>query len=129
MSRKELQQLRPVIASIDEAASITPEEQFQNSILRPILKFQNPLLLQIYCHYLEQRKGQFYKLPNAKEKFAYIQHSIQKDSKLRELLMGVVIGHFTEEEYSSFLKREKAIRKRILNLMVQRIQDQMEDLR
>ncbi|MEM8526792.1 MAG: glyoxalase [Bacteroidota bacterium] len=126
MNRIQLKDLRPEISSIDTDAAVTPEEQFQNEILRPILKFQNDLLLQIYKHYLEQRKGQYYKLPNVKEKDAYIQHSIQKDGKLRELLVGMVIGHFTQEEYATFLANEKSIRRRILSLLVQRVQDGME---
>jgi len=127
MTRETLKDLRPTISSIDRAAATTPEEQFQNQTLRPILKFQNELLLNIYKHYLEQRKRQFYKLSNSKGKLAYIEHSIQKDSKLRELLLGMVIGHFTKEEYDIYLKTEKSIRKRIINLLVQRLQDQMDN--
>lgn len=128
MNREKLKELRPDIDSIDHTSAISPEEQFQNQILRPILKFQNELLLKIYQHYVEQRKGQFYKLSNPKEKLAYIEHSIQKDSKLRELLLGIVIGHFTQEEYNTYLKAEKSIRKRIINLLVQRLQDQMDSI-
>ena len=128
MYREKLKELRPEINSIDQAVVISPEEQFQNQVLRPILKFQNNLLLKIYQHYLEQRKGQFYKLSNPKEKLTYIEHSIQKDSKLRELLLGIVLGHFTQEEYEAYLKTEKPIRKRIINLLVQRLQDQIGDI-
>ncbi|MEM6697728.1 MAG: glyoxalase [Bacteroidota bacterium] len=128
MNREKIKELRPNITAIDKAAAVTPEERFQNQVLRPILKFQNLLLLKVYQHYLIQRKRQFHKLSNPKEKLAYIEHSVQKDSKLRELLLGLVIGYFTVEEYDTYLENEKPIRKRIIDLLVQRLQDQMDKI-
>ncbi|MEM9886472.1 MAG: glyoxalase [Bacteroidota bacterium] len=119
VNREKLIALRPSL-SLDQASSEV--EQFQNEVLRPILKFQHELLLAIFQHYVDQRKGVFHKL-NPKEKLSYIQHSVQKDSKLRELLIGLVLGHFTLEEWEKYLAEEKAIRKRMIDLLVQRIQD------
>lgn len=120
-NRVKLVQLRPEIPT-QEANS--ESEQFQNLTLRPILKFQNEILVAIFQHYIEQRKGTFHKLIPREQK-QYIQHSIQKDSKLRELLIGTIIGHFTLEEWKAYLSDEKALRKRMIDLLVQRIGDNL----
>ena len=38
------------------------EERFQNETLRPILKLQNPLLIEVFYNYIEKRKGVFFEL-------------------------------------------------------------------
>lgn len=121
IDRTILLSLRPSLTIADSASAV---EQFQNDCLRPILKFQNELLLAIFQHYLQQRKGTFYKLTPAAQ-LDYIRHSVQKDSKLRELLFGMIIAHFTMEEWTAYLKDEKAIRKRMVNLIVERLQSQV----
>ena len=47
-------------------------ELFQNKVLRPILKFQNNLLLHIFNDYINQFKGEFFKL-SSQQKLSYIQ--------------------------------------------------------
>lgn len=121
MNRTILQSIRPQIETAPAASKV---EVFQNETLRPILKLQHELLIAIFQHYIEQRKGTFHKLV-PKEQRNYIQHSIQKDSKLRELLLGTIIGHFTTAEWRTYLSEEKPIRKRIIDLLVQRTQDGM----
>lgn len=118
IDRTALKTLRP---TLNLEPSISNIEQFQNNSLRPILKLQHELLIGVYRHYLQQRKGTFYKLPRSSQ-LDYIQHSVQKDSKLRELLFGLVIGHFTMKEWQAYLANEKAIRKRLIDLLVQRLQ-------
>ena len=48
----QLTQIRPML---DLAEATTEIEQFQNGTLRPILKFQNPLILQLFRNFIAQR--------------------------------------------------------------------------
>ncbi len=122
-NRIALKLLRPAIPTIIEENVTSAAEQFQNRTLRPILKLQNELLLLLFQRYLEQRKGKYFQLSN-EAKSAYIEHSVRKDLKLKSLLLGIVIGHFTLEEYEQYHEREKELRKRLTDLLVQRLQSQ-----
>ena len=54
--------IRPTIDTIVKSLNTKELEGFQNDILRPILKFQNDLLLHLFMDYAKQYKGVFFKL-------------------------------------------------------------------
>jgi len=113
--------IRLPLPMILEDAATSPEERFQNTCLRPILKFQNDLLLAVFQSYLDLRKGQFYALSEPK-RLEYIDHAIRKDSKFKSLLFGIIVGQFTMEEWGIYQAHERELRKRMTGLLVQRIQ-------
>jgi hypothetical protein len=101
------------------------EEAFQNNTLRPILKFQNELLLQVFINHAIKQKGIFFTLsPDKKEK--YIENVIQKDIKFRNALKGVIIGLFTVEEYSIYIKNSSNLNKRMMTLLIERYRSQIQ---
>lgn len=122
-NREKLKSLRPSIPTITEANQTSRFEQFQNRVLRPILKFQNDLLIEIFQQYIQKRKGVFHKLSHEKKK-DYIAQSIQKDLKFRNLLIGLILGQFTLEEYQTFQEQERELTRRMSDLLIQRIQSQ-----
>lgn len=123
MNREEnLQKIRPTINLEIQAESEV--ERFQNEVLRPILKLQNDLLIQIFIQYCHQRKGLFFKLSD-KDKLFYIDQSIRKDMKFKHYLEGIITGHFTLEEYQLFLQNEEELTKRMIHLLIQRLQSQL----
>jgi hypothetical protein len=104
------------------------EESFQNSTLRPILKFQNDLLLQVFINYAIKQKGLFFTLsPDKKEK--YIENVIQKDIKFRNALKGIIIGLFSVEEYSIYIKNSSSLNKRMMTLLIERYRSQIQLLK
>jgi hypothetical protein len=104
---------------------MTADEHFQNFTLRPILKFQNDLIISVFRNYIEKHKGAFYTL-NLSRKLHYIEHAIQKDVKFRNSLKGIIIGHFTLEEYEKYTKNALAINKRMMTMLIERLKDQMQ---
>ncbi|MBB6003909.1 glyoxalase [Arcicella rosea] len=123
MNREEnLRKIRPTINLEIQAESEV--EQFQNEVLRPILKLQNDLLMQVFIQYCHQRKGLFFKL-SEKDKSLYIDQSIRKDMKFKHYLEGIIAGHFTLEEYQLFLQNEEELTKRMIHLLIQRLQSQL----
>ena len=56
----------------------------------------------------------------------YIDTAITKDIKFRNALKGIVIGHFTLSEYKEYIKNSSALNKRMMNLVKQRLQDQIQ---
>ncbi len=128
MNRNDLKALRPKIPTIIDLEATTASEQFQNRTLRPILKLQNDLLLNVFTHYIRQRKGVYYTLTEEK-RLEYIEHAIRKDLKFKHLLIGLIVGQFTVEEWEMYIQQEDELRRRMTSLLVQRLQSQQIELR
>jgi hypothetical protein len=119
-----LKKIRPEIKSVNTKAQSLDIETFQNETLRPILKFQNDLLLEVYRQYIAQYKNAFYELHEL-QKPDYINHSLKANHTFRNLMIGTVIGLFSVEEYLYYVGQSSVINKRIISMLVQRYQDQM----
>lgn len=114
--------MRPPINA--EETTVTPAEQFQNTTLRPVLKLQNELLLAIFHDYLTKRKSTFAQMAPT-DQLAYIDHSVRQDQKFRNLLVGVVLGHFTADEWAAFRQDEAELTRRLVTMLIQRLQQQL----
>jgi hypothetical protein len=106
-------------------SAISLEEAFQNNTLRPILKLQNDLLITLFIDYIKQQKNTFYSL-NLDKKLAYIENAIQRDNSLRNVLKGILIGLFTTEEYTEYLKNSSNLNKRMMGLVAERLKSQVQ---
>lgn len=122
-SEKLLQQ-RPDIPTSKINDQMGSEEYFQNAVLRPILKLQNDLFISVFKNYIKKHKNVFYEL-SMEKKQRYIEHAIQKDIKFRNSLKGMIIGMFTVEEYETYTLNSSALNKRMMNLLIVRLKDQL----
>lgn len=122
---QKLLQIRPEIPSAKILPNISADERFQNETLRPVLKLQNDLLLASFQNYIVKGKNTFYSL-TIENRLGYITNAIQKDIKYRNSLKGIIIGQFTLEEYETYIKNSSALNKRMMNMVVKRIQDQIQ---
>lgn len=120
-----LRRQRPDLPVSKIKDNMSSEEYFQNAVLRPILKFQNDILIEVFKTYIQKRKNVYYTL-NTNQKLNYVAHSIQKDIKFRNQLKGMIVGLFSLEEYELYIKNSSALNKRMMNLMIQRIQNQLQ---
>ena len=101
------------------------EEYFQNNTLRPILKLQNDLLIEVFKNYAVKQKNTFFELsPDKKEKF--IENVIQKDIKFRNSLKGMIIALFSVEEYLDYIKNSSNLNKRMMTLLNERLKSQVQ---
>ena len=116
--------IRPVL-NLKKSSQITDEESFQNDTLRPIIKLQSPVLIETYRNYIMKYKNVFYELSNEK-KLDYIENSINKNQKFRNLLKGMIIGLFTIEEYHIYKKNSSSLNKRMMNIVLKRLQDNLQ---
>ncbi len=101
------------------------EEAFQNKTLRPILKMQNDLFVQVFINYAIKQKNVFFSLTPEK-KMMYIENVIQRDIKFRNSLKGMVIALFTLEEYAEYIQISSNLNKRMMNMLVERLKSQMQ---
>ena len=122
---QQLLQSRPEIPSAIVNDMMSKDEQFQNRTLRPIIKLQNDLLIEVFKNYLRKRKYAYYDL-DLQERYTYIENAIQRDMKFRNSLKGMIIGQFTVEEYETYIENSSALNKRMMNLVIERLKDQVQ---
>jgi hypothetical protein len=103
----------------------TLEERFQNQTIRPILKFQNDLFVEVFKNYATKQKGVFFTL-SPEKKMNYIETAIQRDIKFRNSLKGIVIGMFTISEYKEYIQNSSNLNKRMMNLLIERLKSQIQ---
>lgn len=121
----DLLRIRPEIKKTQQFENMSVEERFQNETLRPILKLQNPLFLAVFHNYIEKRKGVFYSL-GLEKKLNYIENSLNRDQKFGDSIKGMVIGLFTMEEYNAYSLNSSALNKRMMNMVIERLKDQVQ---
>jgi hypothetical protein len=115
-----LKNIRPEISSATINENMSSDERFQNLVLRPAIKFQNDLLIEVFRNYISKHKSVFYNL-TLEKRIDYIENAIQKDMKLRNSMKGMIIGLFTVEEYLIYIKNSSALNKRMMNLVKERL--------
>lgn len=123
-SEKLLQQ-RPQIPSSKVHENMSRDEYFQNAVIRPILKLQNELFLEVFKNYIRKHKNVFHDLSIPK-KLQYIENSVQRDVKFRNNLKGMILGLLTLEEFEVYTENSSALNKRMMNLLIERLKDQVQ---
>lgn len=137
--------IRPTIPNALLLDTMSGEERFQNSTLRPILKLQNKVLLAIFKDYIAEKevpkssksesktddetknKRSYSRLSPTKQR-EYIDTVFQKDIKFKSQLLGMIIGHFDLEEYNLYAQNRTGTDRRIINLLKERIFNGLAEL-
>ena len=99
---------------------MSSEEHFQNSVLRPIIKFQNDLLIAAFLNFSNKYKNVFFELSTEK-KITYIENALAKEKTFRNSLKNAVVGLFTVEEYTLYTANASALNKRMLGIIKERL--------
>ncbi|MFD2518784.1 glyoxalase [Salinimicrobium flavum] len=121
----QLLDIRPEIRSAKISSQTGAGELFQNQTLRPVIKLQNDLLVEAFRNYIQKHKNVFMDL-DVEKRLKYIENAIQKDIKFRNSLKGMIIGQFTVEEYRFYITDSSALNKRMMNLVKERIQSNLQ---
>lgn len=111
--------------NILNSETTTPQEIFQNQTLRPILKLQNDLYCSLFINYTVRQNADFNSLSAAK-KNNFIEQSLQKDSVLKNIFIGMTIGMFTLQELEVYYLDSKVFNKRIITMLIEKIKNQVK---
>lgn len=106
-------------------AQSSAEEVFQNQTLRPILKLQNDLLVEVFRNYITKSKTDFVHF-TVEKKLQFIENSIQRDIKFRNSLKGIIIGLFTVTEYAEYIQNSSSLNKRMMSMLIERLKNQVQ---
>ena len=115
--------LRPVLKTLINS-NTSDLERFQNEVLRPIIKMQNNLLVALFKNYIRNRKIEFKKL-KAEVQENKINSILTKDINFKNILIGSIIGHLNKNEIEIYLKSKSELNKRIIQMVKQRLQDNL----
>jgi hypothetical protein len=104
---------------LTEKSEQTPIEQFQNTAIRPILKYQHTIIIvffnsNIHVQYIVSANSSLLKKQNQLKLFA------SKQLAFRAQLLGIVTGLFTDDEFEFYLSEKVNLDKRIANMILDR---------
>lgn len=120
---KHLINQRPEISSAKIVEATSSFEAFQNQVIRPILKFQNDLLIEVFLSRIKT-KNQDLSALSFTEKQEIIKAQFKTNTTLKQMLLGCVIGLLTTEEFNYYNANTSNINKRIFSMLKERLFDQ-----
>ena len=100
--------------------TISEDESFQNTILRPILKNQNNILVAIFLNHLAKLKTNFEGLSETNRDLK-IEKLITKDIALKNLMLGMVVGQIELSQFEAYLSKKEELNRRIMTMLVKRL--------
>jgi catechol 2,3-dioxygenase-like lactoylglutathione lyase family enzyme len=118
-----LRQVRPTL-DLDTSDS-RPVERFQNETLRPILKLLNPTILRLVAARLARYGVGFADMDRSDQRDR-LRNLIKEDGRLKQTLLGMVVGHLTEDELDTYLDHKDEVRRRTVPMLLARAQDQID---
>ncbi|WP_282073685.1 glyoxalase [Polaribacter atrinae] len=119
MNKKE----RPVLTDLIKEGT-SEMEKFQNEVIRPVIKMQHNLLITSFKNYLLKRKVDFTVLPD-KKKRSKVTAIYKTDNNYKNFTLGVIIGHFSTDEFTFYSDNASEINRRVLQITSQRIKDSL----
>lgn len=123
---KQIKSILPKIQSDNTSASIN--ETFQNVSLRPILKFQNEIILQYFEQFIIENKIEFVLLKHHL-KVTQINNLFKTNIQFKQFYLGLIVGLFSLTEFQFYTQNKKEINKRIISMLIERLCSQIESIK
>ena len=116
--------LRPPVDA-EPGLAATETEAFLHRTLRPVLKLQNEPLLALVAADVGKRVPGFaaFAPDDARERLVSM---LKTDSRLKRVVLGLVLGLLTADELAFALSHEAEVRRRVTALVVERVASQAE---
>ena len=117
---------RPVLEDLIKD-NMSALELFQNQTLRPVIKMQHDLLIASFNTYKAKRKIDFSSLTDQKKR-SKTKSVFVKDINYKNLTLGFIIGAFSLEEFAYYSLNASELNKRIIQIVIQRVQDSLPEI-
>ncbi|MGI9532395.1 glyoxalase [Lutimonas sp.] len=112
--------IRPQIKINSNISDQSEFEQFQNSVLRPILKLQHDLIIAFFERYTKKKKINFHELSRIKKQ-ELISRIFIKDHQFKTEFRGLILGQFTEGEFRDYQLMDSEVNRRIYSMGKERL--------
>lgn len=117
---------RPVLEDLIKD-NMSALELFQNQTLRPVIKMQHDLLIASFNTYKAKRKIDFSSLTDQKKR-SKTKAVFVKYINYKNLTLGFIIGAFSLEEFAYYSLNASELNKRIIQIVIQRVQDSLSEI-
>ena len=118
--------MRPLIA-VTMVGKKTTVEEFQHTVLRPILKMRNDELFNCYKEYLRKKDKEFEQLSDAGKQKRIFEH-LKTKVKLFDVLNQYVLDELSLEEAKVYESHKRELNKRLKEMMGQRLGSNLSKL-
>ena len=122
-----MEKVRPNLPKSLIEGHIKEEELFQNMVLRPVIKMQHDILiLRVQSHFLSKKI--VFHMMDKKKRVNAIESAFQNDNAFKKEVQGMILGQLNPEEFKSYLKSERSMNKRIIQMVRNRMLDSILEL-
>ena len=123
------QHIKGILPKIDSNdTTVSEHESFQNETLRPILQFQNEIIVLYFEHFIVESKIEFIKLKYT-HKITKINDLFKTNIQFKQFYLGLIVGYFSTHEFQFYTEHKKEINKRIISMLIERICSQIETIK
>ncbi len=88
---------------------------------------QHEVILAVFKLHVKKNYGDAIESMNTFDQHAFIAKNLRSDLAVRNQLIGIVLGQFTLQEIETYFQDQEELRRRAINLIVQRIQSVYSD--
>tara|TARA_B100001057_G_C22082220_1_gene656189 strand:- start:121 stop:492 length:372 start_codon:yes stop_codon:yes gene_type:complete len=122
-----MEKVRPNLPKSLIEGHIKEEELFQNMVLRPVIKMQHDILiLRVQSHFLSKKI--VFHMMDKKKRVNAIESAFQNDNAFKKEVQGMILGQLNPEEFQRYLKSERSMNKRIIQMVRNRMLDSILEL-
>ena len=122
-----MEKVRPNLPESLVEGNLKEEELFQNMVLRPVINMQHDvLILRVQSHFLSKKV--LVQIMDKKKRVNAIESAFQNDNAFKKEIQGMILGQLTIEEFKTYLKSERSMNKRIIQMVRNRMLDSILDL-
>lgn len=126
MMIKKSTELRPLIA-VTMVGKKTTVEEFQHTVLRPILKMRNDELFRCFREYLRKKDKEFEQLSDMDKQKRIFDH-LKNKVKLFDALNQYVLDELSPDEVLVYENHKRELNKRLKEMMGQRLGSNLSKL-
>ena len=122
-----MEKLRPNLPESLIEGNLKEDELFQNMVLRPVIKMQHEvLILRVQSHFLSKKV--VFHMMDKKKRVNAIVSAFQYDNAFKKEIQGMILGQLTIAEFKTYLKSERSMNKRIIQMIRNRMLDSLLEL-
>ena len=122
-----MEKVRPKLLDAITEGELKEEELFQNMVLRPVIKMQHDLLIMRVKSHFSSKRVLFNVMDNKKRTEVLIK-AFQSDHSLKKEIQGIITGQLSIVEFQQYLKSERSLNKRIIQMVRNRMIDSLLEL-
>lgn len=122
-----MDKVRPKLPDSLTDGKLKEEELFQNMVLRPVIKMQHDVLILRVKSYFSSKRVMFNVMDKKKRTLA-IEKAFLGDNAFKKEIQGMILGQLDTTEYQRYLKYERTMNKRIIQMVRNRMLDSILQL-